>query len=99
MFFFAKKNQKTFVASGTLPVRSATAAQKFFASFFQKRRPSLKPKLHLLIIRPLQITEPRQGQQRKKLPVAMVAQIEHLGKSHRGIGQLVPFPVGLLRRP
>jgi hypothetical protein len=39
-FFFEKKNQKTFVIWRTLPERAATAVQKFFASFFQKRRPS-----------------------------------------------------------
>jgi hypothetical protein len=40
MFFFEKKNQKTFATRRTLPARSATAVQTFFASFFQKRRPS-----------------------------------------------------------
>jgi hypothetical protein len=40
-FFFEKKNQKTFATWRTLPERSATAVQKFFASFFQKRRPCL----------------------------------------------------------
>jgi hypothetical protein len=39
MFFFEKKNQKTFVRlSRTVQEAPATAAQKFFASFFQKRR-------------------------------------------------------------
>jgi len=37
-FFFEKKNQKTFVPGRTLPDRSATATQKSFASFLQKRR-------------------------------------------------------------
>jgi hypothetical protein len=39
-FFFEKKNQKTFATWGTLPEGAATAAQKSFASFLQKRRPS-----------------------------------------------------------
>jgi hypothetical protein len=37
MFFFEKKNQKTFASLRTLVEMSATAKQKFFASFFQKR--------------------------------------------------------------
>jgi hypothetical protein len=37
MFFFEKKNQKTFATWRTLPDGPATAVQKFFASFFQKR--------------------------------------------------------------
>jgi hypothetical protein len=36
-FFFEKKNQKTFVPGHTLPERTATATQKSFASFLQKR--------------------------------------------------------------
>jgi hypothetical protein len=36
-FFFEKKNQKTFATWQTPPDRTATAVQKFFASFFQKR--------------------------------------------------------------
>jgi hypothetical protein len=37
-FFFEKKNQKTFATWRTLPERAATASQKSFASFLQKRR-------------------------------------------------------------
>jgi hypothetical protein len=37
MFFFEKKNQKTFATWRTPPDRTATEIQKFFASFFQKR--------------------------------------------------------------
>jgi hypothetical protein len=37
-FFFEKKNQKTFGLWRALPARSATASQKFFASFFQKKK-------------------------------------------------------------
>jgi hypothetical protein len=41
MFFFEKKNQKTFdCAVADLSSERATAEQKFFGSFFQKRRPS-----------------------------------------------------------
>jgi hypothetical protein len=40
-FFFEKKNQKTFVIWCALPDGGATKVQKFFASFFQKRSPSL----------------------------------------------------------
>jgi hypothetical protein len=36
MFFFEKKNQKTFAIGMTLMEKSATAVQKFFASFFKK---------------------------------------------------------------
>jgi hypothetical protein len=42
MFFFEKKNQKTFAPGHSRPMsKLATDAnwQKFFASFFQKRRP------------------------------------------------------------
>jgi hypothetical protein len=39
MFFFEKKNQKTFVRWLARKVMSAPE-EKFFASFFQKRRPS-----------------------------------------------------------
>jgi hypothetical protein len=43
MFFFGKKNQKTFArAVAGLSGDGATADQKFFASFFQKRRPSFQ---------------------------------------------------------
>jgi hypothetical protein len=46
MFFFEKKNQKTFPDLATPCKRNGTPGdtakeQKFFASFFQKRRPSL----------------------------------------------------------
>jgi hypothetical protein len=37
MFFFEKKNQKTFNTWPELSAESATASKKFFASFFQKR--------------------------------------------------------------
>jgi hypothetical protein len=40
-FFFEKKTQKTFAIWRTLPARSATAVQKFFGSFLQKRTSSL----------------------------------------------------------
>jgi len=40
MFFFEKKNQKTF-ASRVRWLRVRDSKQKFFASFFQKRRPFL----------------------------------------------------------
>jgi len=40
VFFFEKKNQKTFNHMAYASGDSATAHQKFFASFFQKRRPS-----------------------------------------------------------
>jgi hypothetical protein len=39
-FFFEKKNQKTFATWFALPERRAINVKKFFASFFQKRRPS-----------------------------------------------------------
>jgi hypothetical protein len=39
-FFFEKKNQKTFATWRALPERGATAVQKFFGSFFQKRTTS-----------------------------------------------------------
>jgi hypothetical protein len=43
MFFFEKKNQKTFVCDGQhqaslVELFAASKEQKFFASFFQKRR-------------------------------------------------------------
>jgi len=40
VFFFEKKNQKTFALLGTRPISKWAAYakwQKFFASFFQKR--------------------------------------------------------------
>jgi hypothetical protein len=40
MFFFEKKNQKTFAIWGWSFRRGVAQWQKFFASFFQKRRPS-----------------------------------------------------------
>jgi len=43
MFFFEKKNQKTFAPWHTRPISMSAAypsEQKFFASFFQKRSPS-----------------------------------------------------------
>jgi hypothetical protein len=40
-FFFEKKNQKTFIPlSRRRRISPRQPAQKFFASFFQKRRPS-----------------------------------------------------------
>jgi hypothetical protein len=43
MFFFEKKNQKTFVPFGFgLSGVAQPSLPKFFASFFQKRRPCLK---------------------------------------------------------
>jgi hypothetical protein len=39
MFFFEKKNQKTFASYGPLCSEVRDSQQKFFASFFQKRRP------------------------------------------------------------
>ena len=46
MFFFEKKNQKTFFPFGRSLTQAAVTdserqEQKFFASFFQKRSPSL----------------------------------------------------------
>jgi len=44
MFFFEKKNQKTFASWHTWPNSTGAAyanEQKFFASFFQKSRPFL----------------------------------------------------------
>ena len=38
MFFFEKKNQKTFASLGRAVATARDSAQKFFASFFQKRR-------------------------------------------------------------
>jgi putative component of membrane protein insertase Oxa1/YidC/SpoIIIJ protein YidD len=38
MFFFEKKNQKTFAPSCAHAGTSALNKKKFFASFFQKRR-------------------------------------------------------------
>jgi hypothetical protein len=40
MFFFEKKNQKTFAPLGGSRGHTRANIQKFFASFFQKRRPS-----------------------------------------------------------
>jgi Flp pilus assembly protein TadG len=40
MFFFEKKNQKTFGPGPSLSGKAAANMQKFFASFFQKRSPS-----------------------------------------------------------
>jgi hypothetical protein len=37
MFFSEEKNQKTFANWRALPEGGATAGEKFFASFFQKR--------------------------------------------------------------
>jgi hypothetical protein len=37
MFFFEKKNQKTFAHGRTPPERLSSNIQKFFASFYQKR--------------------------------------------------------------
>jgi hypothetical protein len=50
VFFFEKKNQKTFICFGRHRVAlsgSGTAgnSQKFFASFFQKRSPSFSTQL------------------------------------------------------
>jgi hypothetical protein len=43
-FFFEKKKQKTFTNSAsTSRDRLSPNEQKFFASFFQKRRPSFLP--------------------------------------------------------
>jgi hypothetical protein len=39
MFFFEKKNQKTFECLGVAFATALLQVQKFFASFFQKRRP------------------------------------------------------------
>jgi hypothetical protein len=39
VFFFEKKNQKTFGHKAGRAERRATADQKSFASFLQKRRP------------------------------------------------------------
>jgi hypothetical protein len=41
MFFFEKKNQKTFAIWRTEPSEHQRQSQKSFASFLQKRRPSL----------------------------------------------------------
>jgi hypothetical protein len=38
MFFFEKKNQKTFACLGARWGNTRLKDQKFFASFFQKRR-------------------------------------------------------------
>jgi hypothetical protein len=45
-FFFEKKNQKTFDILNKTPTQRATAQQKFFASFFQKRSACLDPSQH-----------------------------------------------------
>jgi hypothetical protein len=42
MFFFEKKNQKTFANEARLFSARAPNRQKFFASFLQKRSPSLR---------------------------------------------------------
>jgi hypothetical protein len=42
VFFLKKRNQKTCVTSSTLPATAPAKVQKFFASFFQKRRPSFR---------------------------------------------------------
>jgi NAD(P)-dependent dehydrogenase (short-subunit alcohol dehydrogenase family) len=50
VFFFEKKNQKTFALLGPWPVSKRAAhanAQKFFASFFQKRSPSFAWEPHM----------------------------------------------------
>jgi hypothetical protein len=39
MFFFEKKNQKTFLLCGTPPDKLSPISKSFFASFFQKRKP------------------------------------------------------------
>jgi hypothetical protein len=43
MFFFEKKNQKTFTSCASVKQAGSPEEQKFFASFFQKRRPSFLP--------------------------------------------------------
>jgi len=40
-FFFEKKNQKTFIPKEDVRLKLRFKSLKFFASFFQKRRPSL----------------------------------------------------------
>ena len=40
-FFFEKKNQKTFAIDTCARANARASIQKFFASFFQKRRPCL----------------------------------------------------------
>jgi hypothetical protein len=52
LFFFEKKNQKTFATRRTLPDGSATAVQTFFGSFFQKRTASLAFRRRRLRMRP-----------------------------------------------
>jgi hypothetical protein len=49
MFFFEKRTKKLLHCGVRLPERGATAIQKFFASFFQKRSPSL---IHTINDRP-----------------------------------------------
>jgi hypothetical protein len=52
MFLFEKKNQKTFAPWHTRPISNWTAyavEQKFFASFFQKIRPSFALSATLLL--------------------------------------------------
>jgi hypothetical protein len=39
MFFFEKKNQKTFTPAVRASHNARAGVQKFFASFFQKRSP------------------------------------------------------------
>jgi hypothetical protein len=43
MFFFEKKNQKTFDNWACAVSASCDSIEKFFASFFQKRSASLHP--------------------------------------------------------
>jgi hypothetical protein len=64
MFFFEKKNQKTFATWPTRPSSDWVAsgkAQKFFASFFQKRRP-------FLLFRPVAVRDCRRGTSRSRSP-------------------------------
>jgi hypothetical protein len=54
LFFFEKKNQKTFVCWLGAAAGSDPNLQKFFGSFFQKRTPSLSALIHLpRFIRPV----------------------------------------------
>jgi hypothetical protein len=63
MFFFEKKNQKSFTRLGSLyPERPQPNMQKFFASFFQKGSASLRRQPP-----PRKITQPK----------PLCAQIEH----------------------
>jgi hypothetical protein len=45
MFFFEKKNQKTFGSSAPPVATESSGNQKFFASFFQKRSAFLSPRI------------------------------------------------------